>query len=308
MTIRASSAAAVERLVAQLRDGSASDRAAAIARLRIIGTRALSRLSAVALDDTASPHARVAALQTLEDLDDERARDIALAAAASLEPSITAAALAVLHPWIRRDAGALVDALTTLALDEQRPEASRAAILDVLAELHGSVVTPLQARLQTSDGQSAAGLPFPGEIDAAREWLQDREDVPLPVLHDFIVYARQQEHVADDPAVRSGWKAVRGLSHSRLAARGSTVALYDLREAFEESTEPLPLDFLGAIGAIGDTSCLEPMAKAWAAAPAETWWRDRLSQVAADVMKRTRLSAKSAAVRRLRAKYPGFVR
>ena len=306
MTIRASSAAEIERLIAHLRHGDGTEREAAVARLRIIGTRALGRLRSLALDETAPPASRVAALHAVEDLDDERARDAALAAAASPEPSVAGAALAVLRPWIRKDAGDLVDGLTKLALEEQRPEPSRAAILSLLAELHGSTVTPLQDRLRASDAPPADYFPLPRELNSLQQWLIENGEAPLPLLHDVVVHARQQEQTAGDAAFRNAWRAVRGTAHRRLGARGSTVALYDLREAFAEAVAPLPLDFLTAIAAIGDASCLEPMAQAWAAAPTEAWWRDRLSATASDLIKRGRLSGRSAVVKRLKANYPGF--
>jgi hypothetical protein len=85
------------------------------------------------------------------------------------------------------------------------------------------------------------------------------------------------------------------------------VALYDLREAFDTATGPLAPDFLVAITAIGDESCLEPMARAWAAATGEAWWRDRLADAAADIMRRARLNGRSVVVKRLRTKWPGFI-
>jgi hypothetical protein len=86
------------------------------------------------------------------------------------------------------------------------------------------------------------------------------------------------------------------------------VALYDLRETFDAAAAPLPLDFLVAASAIGDASCLEPLARAWAAAPpGETWWRDRLADVAAEIMHRTRLSGRSNVVKRIRTRWTGFL-
>jgi hypothetical protein len=49
------------------------------------------------------------------------------------------------------------------------------------------------------------------------------------------------------------------------------------------------------------------MARAWAAAPAETWWRERLSAAADAIVHRTRLSGRSAVLKRVRAKWAGFV-
>jgi hypothetical protein len=85
------------------------------------------------------------------------------------------------------------------------------------------------------------------------------------------------------------------------------VALYDLREAFDAAEGPLPLDFLTAIALQGDLTCLEPMARAWAAAPAERWWRSRLQEAASDILRREGLSGRHAVVKRVRTKWPGFI-
>ena len=58
---------------------------------------------------------------------------------------------------------------------------------------------------------------------------------------------------------------------------------------------------------IGRADCLEPMARAWAAAPGEHWWRERLVETAAEIMHRLRLSGRSAVVKRIRAKYHDFL-
>ena len=72
-------------------------------------------------------------------------------------------------------------------------------------------------------------------------------------------------------------------------------------------TRPLPGDFLTAVAAVGDGSCLEPMARAWAATPGEEWWRGRLAEAAVDILRREKLTGRSAAVKRVRAKWPGFI-
>ena len=43
----------------------------------------------------------------------------------------------------------------------------------------------------------------------------------------------------------------------RARQRGSRLALYDLRETLEAREAPLPVEFLAALSAIGDASCLE---------------------------------------------------
>jgi hypothetical protein len=198
----------------------------------------------------------------------------------------------------------VLDALTSLSLDRERDATVRIAALDSLAGLPRHLVAPLIER---------AGIGVPAGPDteeplALQEWLAAHGEVPLSDLHAVIVRVRDYEQQAASAVRRQQWARVRGAAHAALARRGSKVALYDLREAFDAAREPLPLDFLGAMTAIGDATCLEPMARAWAAAdPGEGWWRERLADAAADIMHRTRLSGRSAVVKRLRAKWPGFL-
>jgi hypothetical protein len=99
---------------------------------------------------------------------------------------------------------------------------------------------------------------------------------------------------------------VRGALHLALARRGSTVALYDLREALERAREPLHGDYLEAVALIGDGSMLEPLAVAFVEArgmdDADHWRRD-LADTFHRVVKREGLTRRHAAVRRLRARF-----
>ncbi|NOT45833.1 MAG: hypothetical protein HOP14_14630 [Acidobacteria bacterium] len=127
MAIRTSSAREVERLIADLHEADPSAREAAVARLRIIGPRAIARLSAL-LDGTSAPAVRTDALRVLEGQADPRARTLALTALASVDAPVLLAAIAVLRGWLPDDADARVrDALTGLALDPARPADARAA-------------------------------------------------------------------------------------------------------------------------------------------------------------------------------------
>ena len=99
---------------------------------------------------------------------------------------------------------------------------------------------------------------------------------------------------------------MRGAAHLALARRGSRLALYDLRDTFGAATRPLPVDFLMAVAAVGDESCLEPLARAWARAGTEPWWQTHLAEAASEVMARHGLSGRHAVVRRLRDKWPEF--
>src|SRR5690606_18476417 len=67
----------VERLVAALGGDDSVQREAAVARLRVIGSRAVERLSALLASD-AAPVARAAALEALIDSDDARSLELGL--------------------------------------------------------------------------------------------------------------------------------------------------------------------------------------------------------------------------------------
>jgi hypothetical protein len=180
----------------------------------------------------------------------------------------------------------------------------RLAALDALSALPRDLVQPVRRQVPAGAG---ARLTFDDPI-AAREWLASHQRAPFSTLHDFVTETRGRERVEPAARRRQDWVVARGAAHAALARRGSRVALYDLRESFDAAQGPLPLDFLVAASAIGDAACLEPLARAWAASPDDQWWRDRLHDAAADIMKREKLTARNAAVKRIRTKYSGFLR
>ena len=289
--------------MADVRDGSPLQRDAAVARLRVIGGRAIDKLSAL-LVPTAPAAARVAALKALDGGDDPRAVSLALERLADTDVEVVSGAIGVLRGWVTREDGTRVmDALTAIALDTERPSAVRLAALDALSNLPRHLVDPL-----LQHAHAANPPPVVDDPAGAREWLTSHRGVPLSELHEFIVHAREAEKRESSARRRQDWLVTRAAAHAVLAQRGSRVALYDLRETFDAAQAPLPLDFLVAVAAIGDATCLEPMARAWAAAPpGETWWRDRLADVAAEIMHRTRLSGRSHVVKRIRARWAGFL-
>ena len=105
--------------------------------------------------------------------------------------------------------------------------------------------------------------------------------MPLPLLQQLIERVRFREGAESGP-VRAEWLALRAPRTGALADRGSRLALYDLRESLESAREPLPVDFLGAAAAIGDVTCLEPLAAAYAHAIEAGRQRRRLVAPAAD--------------------------
>jgi HEAT repeat protein len=89
----------VARLVEQLGDAQAIRRDAAVARLRVIGARAVPALARV-VESSAPPLQRAAALAALEGTDDPRALKSAQRAVATAETSVAIAAVAVLRSWL----------------------------------------------------------------------------------------------------------------------------------------------------------------------------------------------------------------
>jgi hypothetical protein len=311
MTIRASAAREIERLTADLRDGSGVQRDAAIARLRIIGARAVGRLSELLAAAGTPAAARTAALRVLEGIDDPQAADLALRAAADEDAAVAAAAIGVLRGWVARESGTrVVDVLSALALDVARDPTVRLAALDALSELPRHIVQPLLQEVPPALGEIRDSVAAPDSTAdplSAREWLAAHARAPLSELHEFVRLVRERERQETSARARQDWRVARGAAHLVLARRGSRVALYDLREAFDAADGPLPLDFLTAVAAIGDADCLEPMARAWAAAPDDRWWRDRLCDAAAGILGRLGLNGRNAVVRRVRARWPGFL-
>ena len=131
--------------------------------------------------------------------------------------------------------------------------------------------------------------------------------VALPVLHQLIEKVRFHEGtLTGEP--RAAWMALRATVHVLLAQRGSRLALYDLRETLESSRGPLPVEFLAAVDVVGDASCVEPLAAAYAHAVAaglrpDDWWRQRVADVFRTVVRREGLTRRHAAGKRVTARW-----
>ena len=109
---------------------------------------------------------------------------------------------------------------------------------------------------------------------------------------------------SSDLGAREGWQAVRGLLHQHLAARGSRLAVYDLKETLTGMTGPLPVGFLAAAAAVGDADCLEPLAHAWLNATDDAWWRAHLTEAFAAIVKREAIGRRHAAIKRILERHP----
>ena len=304
MAIRASSARDVDALIGHLHSAQASDRDAAVARLRVIGPRALARVLAV-IDDLNSPRdVRIAALKVVEASDDARVKRHVLTLIRDGEPDVAAAALNATRTWLTDDPDTdVLDAVTSVLADAACPMTVRQAALDALSDVPDHITQPLVDAV----GPLLAATPPQRDAAAAADWLAGHQDAAPGVLHDLIMAARDQEREASDQVNRLAWLRVRAAAHEALARRNSRVALHDIRESLEQAPGPLPLEFLTALGKVGDVSCLEALARAWDAAGAEESWRGQLQQTALAVMRTNKATGRHAAVKRVRTKWPGFL-
>jgi hypothetical protein len=299
-----SSVTEVNRLTADLHSTDSVRRDSAVARLRIIGGRALSRLADVITSDSTAS-VRALALNALEGVDEARAADVALAALADADPDVVVAALGVLRGWVANEEGTrLLEAITAIAVDTTRTAPVRLAALGALADLPDDLVQPIRAQSPPPD---SAGPPL-GEPAALYEWIAVHGGTAtLSTLHELVTRTRELEQAESSARQRSEWLHLRGLAHHALARRHSLVALYDVRETLAGAKTPLPQEFLSAAAAIGDASCLEPLARAWSASPKDLTWRHQLATTAETIRRRARLNGRSAIVKRLRANWPGFI-
>ena len=334
MAIRTSSAIQIDGLVAALSAANAVTREAAIARLTVIGPRAIASLVALATS-AAEPVARVAAFAVLEAIADPRALDPALGGLDDADAAVATAAVGVTGVFLRGARGAtVVDRLTAMALDPARPEPLRVAALTalgglsrvtmdpVLTALAGDPSAAIRAEIKAQrTGRAAAPNPLETLTRAAEDGLQDDPDAlraaivgageaaPLPLLLRIVERAREREPV--EPAGRRpAWTTARVAAHAALARRGSLLALYDMRELLEDATGPLPVEFLAAMSQIGDASCLEAVAGAYARSSASglsrhDWWRQHLADAFRAIVVREGINRRHAVAKRIEKRWPG---
>ena len=299
-----SSSSEIARLIADLDSSDSIRRVAAVARLRVIGERAIPRLADV-IESNAATGTRALALRALQDLRVPRALDVALRAVDQPEADLVIAALAVLREWVVREEGTrALEAVTAIAVDASRDPRVRAAAVEALSDLPAHLVRPLRAQAPRL-AHEWTSLDDPLE---ARAWIEAHGATAEPsTLHAFIERLHTQERHESAGRLRHEWRRARGLAHRVLARRGSRLALYDLRESFDKTPDPLPEDFLMAVETLGDASCLEPLARAWSIAPNDPTWRARLSTTATAIARRAKLTSRGAALKRIRSQWPGFI-
>jgi hypothetical protein len=281
-----------------------------VARLRVLGARALPRLSTF-LESDAPASAHALAISALEGVENRRAMTTALNALDSADADVVVAALSVLRGWIAKETGTRVlEAVAAVAVDRTRDSRIRFAASEALSDLPEHLVRPIK---EQAPPPASVGPPL-DDAGAAREWVEAHgRGARLSTLHDAVkAFREREESGVRGPDAASGrrrgeWLLARSTAHQVLAERGSRLALYDLREAFSTAQSPLPSGFLVAVVKAGDVSCLEPLARAWSASARGTAWRNQLAEAAREIVRRSKLGARSPVIKGLRAKWPGFV-
>jgi hypothetical protein len=314
---------------------------AAIARLAIIGRPALRHvLARVGQSDVAHQPRLLrvlerigdpSALSTIRPLMQHTAQDVALAAIDAMGALLDARDGAV--------ASAALDALTATLLDAARDEAVRLRAFETIAGAPGrtptyeaEVIAPLREQLSRdrsaiireavgvgpSSGAPAGEINGPsgeaqlenmaaGDLPADPEVLRlllgaHGASVPLTMLHRVIERVRAHESTVA-PADAEAWRVVRATAHLALAARGSRLAVYDLREALAVLEAQTPVGMLSALQQVGDASVLDVLADAWQGST-DTWFRGQLVTIFRAVVERERITKRHAAVKKLAARAP----
>jgi hypothetical protein len=324
VVIKASSSVEIRTLLDALVAGDDLHREAAIARLAVIGGRAVERL--LEAYGSSEPQARVAILRTLEAIGDHRAGAIARQAIDE-GGDVGVAAAGVLRALLSssREASATeaLDTLVAVALDGTRDRRVRGAALDALREMPAEVRERVEAALGSDFAPSALRRDksealwseasegrLPDDPGALRDLISARATgTPLNALRKMIDAARAQEREAK-ASRREAWLALRGSLHQALALRGSRVALYDLRETLESATgaPPLPVSFLAALQVLGDRTCLEPLAATWERTdPADAHARYQLAAAFRAIARREKLTKGHTLMKRIAGRWPGIV-
>jgi len=325
---RPSAAGTVSALIADLSSERPVVRETALARLTVIGARAVVHLTTLALDRDAPVTSRIAALRALEAIGDPRAIDAAKPALGAGDKGIGVAAAGILQRFLKGKRGAEVaDALTAKALDQIAPDAVRLAALVALDDLGASALDPLwkalardpsaSVRAHVADAKGGRSAEVASDETASliddperlrRELSLHQTSSSLPELHALLERVRAREE-SEKGLQREAWTRARGAAHVALARRGSRLGLYDLREALEKSMAPLPIEFMTALSLVGDATCLEAIAAAYAhvAGGDDGWWSDHLADTFRAIVKREKLTARHAVMKKIQKRWPAVL-
>ena len=322
MVIKASAAGEIRKLVESLSNPDGVVREAAVARLAVIGARAVPHLIG-AYEDRTDRSVRTAILRALEPIGDPRGGLIA-AKAIREGGDVALAAVPVLVGLLdsheSTTGGGALDTLITVALDVS---CERRLRLAAMAALHRKNVNLPSG--QTANGertpQTAPHAPNAGASEADAIWTDaldghlpdDPETLrkalnaraasaPLSEMRKLVDGLRTREATAGSKA--EAWRAVRGSLHQALAMRGSRVALYDVRETLQTAAAPLPPSFAAAAQLLGDRSCLEPIAAAYSRLSGDERGRRLLASAFEAIAAREKIGAGHAVMKRISIRWP----
>jgi hypothetical protein len=305
------------------------ERDTAAARLAIVGPRAVGPL-VEALEYDMPHDARAAMLRVLEAIRDPRAVSAAAAAVDDDDEEVAIAAVGTMRPFLRwsdsRIANAVFERLTAVVLDSTRGAPVRTAALEALSDLSGDAVRKILEQLEDDPlpdvralathpdrgarpqmlAEIAASNRCPDPLELRAGIAEEGARVPLNVLGRLLDTLRERESAETATPRRTEWQACRAAVHQALAARGSRLGIYDLRETLASVPGPLPVGFLAALNEIGNASCLEPIAATYARAfdADDRWWVEHLRDAFQSIVKREKLTARSAPLKRIVTKYP----
>jgi len=326
MPIKPSASVEVRHLIDALAGDDVIARESAIARLAVVGPRAIEHL--LHEFPSASAPARLGMLRVFEAAEDPRALALCRISLDDTSHAVQSAAVGAIRsllasavPNVARDA---LDALLAVAVDRHRDPEVRAAAIDALHDAPADVRAALEAtlsadadlaararaggparRTQTNWADIVAGTLPASPLALKRIVASVRGTAKLMELQRVVDHLRAQEQRETDPDVREEWRAVRGALHQALAARNSRLALYDLRDSLL-GAERLPVTFLAALEEIGDATCLEPLAAAYDASSrsSDTWWREHVATAFRAIVQREGLTRRHAAMKRVVARWP----
>ena len=325
MPIRRPNGSSLGVLIAALSSSDSVQRESAIARLTVLGSRGFDRLAAVHADPNTSREVQTAILRVFEGTGDSRALGPAQRSLAA-GGDVAVAAVGTLRALLAADADAsasALDALMVVAKDAAADRRVRAAALEALHELPADD----RARLQFALDSASMPAPRPARRPRARwadaVWTdavegklpdepatlraaaaQHAATAPLGSLQKLIDAVRRREDQDVRPQRAGEWRALRGTLHQTLAMRGSRVALYDLRETAASTSTPLAPSYIAALQAIGDLSCLEAMARAFAATPPNSPAAYQLANALKTVLGRQPRARARTALDRIAARWP----
>ena len=326
MPIQRSAGAEIRQLIDALGGTDDTRRESSVARLAVIGPRAVEHL--LQEFPAATGRARAGMLRALEALGDPRALTTARGALQDGSAAVQTAAIGALRALLRGGTAAAErgadDALVAAALDRQRVAAVRLAAWDAIHESGGDAPEPVRRALADDpdpDVRARVGAPPAPRLDVWQEATEGRlpatpaalkpalaahkTTARLTDLQRLVDRVRAREQQEADVSLREEWRAVRGALHQALAARNSRLALYDLRDSLLAS-ERLPVAFLAAIEDIGDATCLDTIAAAYdeSSRSGDTWWREHLASAFRAIVHREGLTRRHAAIKRVLARWP----